>query len=65
MTWNPQSWRSYPVVQMPEYLDNQELKSVEKKLALKPPLVFAGEVQLLRNALSIYDIDDHLISELN
>ena len=52
MTWNPQSWRSYPVVQMPEYLDNQELKSVEKKLALKPPLVFAGEVQLLRNALS-------------
>ena len=52
MTWSPKSWRDYPIVQFPEYVNKEFLEKVEQKLNTKPPLVFAGEVQLLREALS-------------
>ena len=42
MTWKPNSWRNYPVVQMPTYPDESKVNSVETKLSFKPPLVFAG-----------------------
>ena len=51
MTWNPNTWRNYPVVQMPKYINQKSLSSVEAKLSLKPPLVFAGEVQALKKSL--------------
>ncbi len=51
MTWNPKTWRKFPVVQMPQYTDQEQLTSVEAKLSLKPPLVFAGEVQALKKSL--------------
>ena len=53
MTWKPNSWRNYPVVQMPTYPDESKVNSVEVKLSFKPPLVFAGEVQALKKSLAL------------
>ena len=55
MTWNPNTWRNYPVVQMPKYTNQKSLSSVEAKLSLKPPLVFAGEVQELKKSLHLVE----------
>lgn len=49
--WSPESWRSLPIVQVPDYPDVAELKSVEDKLASFPPLVFAGEARRLKTQL--------------
>ena len=51
MNWQPDSWRTFPILQVPEYPDQGVLNKVEQKLAEKPPLVFAGEVQNLRSQL--------------
>ncbi len=40
--WTPDSWRSKPGRQMPEYPDPAVLARVEKSLRSFPPLVFAG-----------------------
>ena len=53
MTWKPNSWRNYPVIQMPTYPDESKVNSVEAKLSFKPPLVFAGEVQALKKSLAL------------
>ena len=53
MTWKPNSWRNYPVVQMPSYPEESKVNSVEAKLSFKPPLVFAGEVQALKKSLAL------------
>ncbi len=50
--WSPESWRSLPVVQMPDYLDQTKLVTVEKRLAGFPPLVFAGEARKLKKNLA-------------
>ncbi len=51
-TWSRDSWRSKPVVQIPDYPDEQALEAVEKRLAGFPPLVFAGEARELRERLA-------------
>ena len=51
MTWQPNSWREYPIIQVPEYPDQSKVTEVEETLGKKPPLVFAGEVQNLRDQL--------------
>ena len=50
--WSPDSWRSKPFVQMPEYRDKDALKVVEDRLASYPPLVFAGEARALKRSLA-------------
>jgi 3-deoxy-7-phosphoheptulonate synthase len=50
--WSPDSWRSKPIVQVPEYRDQAALAEVEKQLAVFPPLVFAGEARNLKQALA-------------
>jgi len=50
--WTPDSWRSKPIVQMPEYPDAGALRRVEDQLATFPPLVFAGEARQLKRALA-------------
>jgi len=50
--WTPESWRSKPVVQMPDYPDAKTLADVEAQLAVFPPLVFAGEARNLKRALA-------------
>lgn len=46
-SWSPQSWRTKPVEQLPQYKDRQVLQQVETELAGAPPLVFAGEARTL------------------
>src|SRR5690242_20220988 len=50
--WTPESWRTKPILQSPEYPDKQGLAEVEKQLATFPPLVFAGEARNLMKALA-------------
>lgn len=49
--WTPNSWRSKPIIQVPEYTDKDALETVEKRLASYPPLVFAGEARALKRQL--------------
>jgi 3-deoxy-7-phosphoheptulonate synthase len=50
--WSPQSWRSKPIQQVPEYRDQALLQQVEERLASYPPLVFAGEARQLKRDLA-------------
>src|ERR1044072_2147361 len=50
--WTPDSWRSKPVLQMPQYPDAAALADVEAQLATFPPLVFAGEARNLKKSLA-------------
>ena len=49
--WNKNSWRKLPIKQQPKYANPSLVLDVEKKLEKLPPLVFAGEVRLLKNKL--------------
>lgn len=51
-TWSPETWRSKPVLQVPDYPDQDGLESVEEQLATFPPLVFAGEARELKRQLA-------------
>lgn len=46
-SWNPNSWRDLPILQQPQYPDQEELKTVESQLKSAPPLVFAEETRSL------------------
>ncbi|MBN9669941.1 class II 3-deoxy-7-phosphoheptulonate synthase [Roseibium aggregatum] len=50
--WSPDSWRSKPIVQVPDYPDKEALAEVEQRLSTYPPLVFAGEARALKNQLA-------------
>lgn len=50
--WQKSDWRSKPRVQMPDYLDADQLNTVEARLASYPPLVFAGEARRLKSQLA-------------
>jgi 3-deoxy-7-phosphoheptulonate synthase len=50
--WSPESWRSFPVQQMPVYEDKVALEGAEARLRRYPPLVFAGEARKLTAALA-------------
>ncbi|TMO10201.1 class II 3-deoxy-7-phosphoheptulonate synthase [Pseudoalteromonas sp. S558] len=45
--WNPNSWRELPILQQPQYPDQEILESVESQLKTAPPLVFAEETRSL------------------
>jgi 3-deoxy-7-phosphoheptulonate synthase len=50
--WSPDSWRSKPIVQVPEYPDQAALEEVTANLRNFPPLVFIKEVQDLKAKLA-------------
>jgi 3-deoxy-7-phosphoheptulonate synthase len=52
VAWSPDSWRSKPIVQVPDYPDKAALADVEAKIASYPPLVFAGEADKLKRSLA-------------
>ncbi len=52
MSWSRGSWRSKPLLHIPEYSDARALRDAEEKLKMYPPLVFAGEVRQLKSALA-------------
>jgi len=49
--WSPESWRSKPILQVPDYPDADKLARVESEISTYPPLVFAGEARDLRRQL--------------
>ncbi|MDA0653982.1 MAG: 3-deoxy-7-phosphoheptulonate synthase class II [Proteobacteria bacterium] len=49
--WSPDTWRSRPAAQAPEYPDAEALARIEAELHRYPPLVFAGEARNLRARL--------------
>lgn len=49
--WQVDSWRQKPILQQPEYEDQDALRAVEKTLSTYPPLVFAEETRELRRQL--------------
>lgn len=50
--WTLNSWRNFPIKQVPAYEDSEALQSVEERLAGFPPLVFAGEARSLKAHLA-------------
>lgn len=46
------AWRELPIKQQPTYRDPQRVAAVRQRLASLPPLVFAGEVDQLRERLA-------------
>ncbi len=50
--WSPDSWRSKPILQVPDYPEPKILAEVEGQLATFPPLVFAGEARALKRSLA-------------
>ncbi len=50
--WQPESWRSRPARQMPDYPDPARLDTACAQLAQFPPLVVEGEVLALRAELA-------------
>ncbi len=50
--WTPETWRSKPIMQVPEFTDKAALADVENRLSGYPPLVFAGEARLLKSQLA-------------
>ena len=50
--WSPDSWRGFPIKQVPTYSDAGALADVEERLSGFPPLVFAGESRSLKAHLA-------------
>jgi 3-deoxy-7-phosphoheptulonate synthase len=50
--WTPDSWRSKPISQVPEYPDPAGLEHATDRLRRYPPLVFAGEARRLKAQLA-------------
>lgn len=61
-SWSPSSWRTKPIVQVPDFPDAAVLHTVEARLASFPPLVFAGECrELERRLASVVDGEAFLL----
>jgi len=50
--WTPKSWRARPIQQQPQYADPGHLDRVLERIRSYPPLVFAGEVDILKRQLA-------------
>jgi len=50
--WRPDSWKDFPVVQLPTYPNQDKLAATEAELSNYPPLVFAGEARRLKSQLA-------------
>ena len=53
LEWTANSWRSRHAAQSPTWPDREHLSRVEAELAMKPPLVFAGEARRLQDHLGL------------
>ncbi|WND02590.1 3-deoxy-7-phosphoheptulonate synthase class II [Temperatibacter marinus] len=50
--WKPDSWKKFPIKQVPTYPDAEKHQRVLGELASYPPLVFAGEARRLKSQLA-------------
>ena len=51
-TWNPSSWRDFPIKQQPSYKDPETVRKIEQELETFPPLIFAEEARSLQDKLA-------------
>ena len=51
-TWTPETWRSLIAAQQPDWDNTETYNKVIHEIAHYPPLVFAGEVQSLKQQLA-------------
>ena len=51
-SWTPDSWRTRPAAQQPDWPDPVALDAARADLRRQPPLVFAGEARQLRDSLA-------------
>lgn len=49
--WTPESWKNYPVKQLPDYPDQKEFKKIYRELKNFPPLTTSWEVEELHERL--------------
>lgn len=50
--WTPDSWRTRPISQQPDWIDQSHVEIVEKELANFPPLVYPSEIKTLSKQLA-------------
>jgi 3-deoxy-7-phosphoheptulonate synthase len=50
--WSPSAWRTLPALHQPEWPDPGQAESVAARISSMPPLVFAGEARIVREALA-------------
>ncbi len=50
--WTKSSWKNYEALQQPNWPDPQEVDKVLQDLSRLPPLVFAGEIRVLKEQLA-------------
>lgn len=51
--WSPESWRSFPVRQLPDYQDRESVDKCFAELKSYPPLVTSWEVESLKKQLAV------------
>jgi len=51
-SWSPTSWREYPIQQLPEYPNPEELERCFQELQTLPPLVTSWEIESLKDKLA-------------
>ena len=49
MSWNPSSWRDYPILQVPDYPDKDAVKAVEEGLLKAASCICRGSADLVNN----------------
>src|ERR1043165_1053458 len=50
--WSPETWKTKPALQQPDYPDPRAVDGVVERLKNYPPLVFAGEARRLKDSLA-------------
>jgi 3-deoxy-7-phosphoheptulonate synthase len=50
-TWNPDSWRNYPIKQQPIYEDDNKVRAAHRQLSSLTPLCHPTEIIRLRKQL--------------
>lgn len=53
MSWSPFSWQSFPAQQEVIYPDEKKLQGTIKQLSQRPPLITAGEINILKEKLAM------------
>lgn len=59
--WRPDSWRSFPARQQPQYADRSALSSIEHRLAQRAPIVELADIEALRKRLAEVSAGDAIV----
>jgi 3-deoxy-7-phosphoheptulonate synthase len=62
--WTPSSYRGFPAVHQPEWLDIEKLEKTLQNLRQLPSLVFSGETRMLKNQLTGVNDGKHFLLQI-